>query len=84
MGGTQGVVAHQGVVGGGRQAGGEDNQGVGKPGREEEEGVVEEGVEAAGGVLGPEGVNRPCHHQRSPYPLPKSTEKPVGVQRRVT
>lgn len=84
MGGTRGVVAHQGAVGGGRQAGGEDNQGAGKPGREGEEGAEAEGVEAAGGVLGPEGVSRPCHRRRSPCPLQKSMEKPVGVQRRVT
>lgn len=80
MGGTQGVVAHQGVVGGGRQAGGEDNQGAGKPGREGEEAVGEEGVEAAEGVLGLEGVSHPCHHQRSPCPPQKSTEKPGSVR----
>lgn len=83
VGGTQGVVAHQVGVGGGRQAGG-DNQGEGKPDREGEEGVVGEEVEAVAGALGPEGVSHPCRHRRSPCPLQKSMEKPVGVQRKVT
>jgi hypothetical protein len=80
VGDTQGAVGRQGGVGGGRQVGGEDNQGEGKPGREVEEGEVGE-AEAAGGVLGPEVVSHPCHHRRSPCPLQKSMEKPVGVQR---
>lgn len=77
VGGTQGVVAHQVGVGGGRQAGGEDNQGEGKLGRE---GVGEVEVEAVGGVLGPEGVSHPCHRRRSPCPLQKSMEKPGSVR----
>lgn len=80
MGGTQGGVAHQAGVGGGRQAGGEDNQGEGKPGRVGEGEGEGEGVEAAGGVLGPEEVSRPCHRQRSPCPLQKSMEKPGSVR----
>lgn len=77
VGDTQGVVAHQVGVGGGRQAGGEDNQEEGKPGKAEvEEGEGEE-VEAVVGVLGLEGVSRPCHRRRSPCPLQKSMEKAV-------
>lgn len=79
-GGTRGVVAHQVGVGGGRQAGGEDNQGEGKPGREAGEEEEGEGGEAAGVVLGPEGVSRPCHRRRSPCPLQKSMEKPGSVR----
>ena len=83
-GGTRGAVAHQVGVGGGRQAGGEDNPGEGKPGTEGE-GVEEgEGVGVGGGVWGPEGVSRPGHRRRFPCPLQKSMEKPVGVQRMVT
>lgn len=80
MGGTQGAVAHQVGVGGGRQAGGEDNQGEGKPGTAEEGEEEEEGVEVAGAVLGPEGVSRPCHRRRFPCPLQKSMEKPGSVR----
>lgn len=80
VGGTRGAVAHQGVVGGGRQAGGEDNQGAEKPGKEGEEGAEEEEAEAAGGVLGPEGVSHPCHRRRSPCPLQKNMEKPGSVR----
>lgn len=77
--GTQGVVVHLGGVGGGRQVGGEDSPGEGKQGREEEGEVVEVvAAVAAGGVLGLEVVSHPCHHQRSPYPLRKNMEKPVG------
>lgn len=76
-------MAHPVGVGGGRQAGG-DNQGEGMPGRGGEEGVGGEEGEAVGGALGPEGVSRPCRRRRSPCPLQKSMETPVGVQRRVT
>lgn len=84
VGGSQGAVAHQVWVGGGRQADGEGKQGEGKPGRGAEEEAEEEGAEAAGEVLGPEGVSRPCRRQRSPCPLQKNMEKPVEVQKRVT
>lgn len=84
MGGTQGAVAHQVGVGGDRQAGGEGKQAEGKPGTEGEGEEGGEEGEVAGGVLGPEGVSRPCHRRRFPCPLQKSMEKPVGVQRTVT
>lgn len=78
--GTQGVAVHLGGVGGGRQVGGEDNPGEGKQGREEEgEVVVVVAAVAAGGALGLEVENHPCHHQRSPYLLRKNMEKPGSV-----
>lgn len=79
--GTQGGVVHLGGVGGGRQVDGEDNPREGKKGREEEGEVVVAvaAAAAAGGALGLEEVNRPCHHQRSPYLLRKNTEKPDSV-----
>lgn len=80
MAGTQGVAAHQVGVGGGRQVGGEDNQGEGMPGREGEEAGEVEVAEAAEGVLGLEGVSHPGHHRRSPCRLQKSMEKPGSVR----
>lgn len=77
-GGTQEVAAHRVAGGGGRQAGGEDNQEEGKPGKEGVGEAAAEGAEVAGGVLGPEGVSRPCRRRRFPCPLQKSMEKPVG------
>lgn len=77
-GGTREAAAHQVAGGGGRQAGGEDNQGEGKPGREGAGEAAAAAAEVAGAVLGPEGVSRPCRRRRFPCPLQKSMEKPVG------